>query len=87
MTLMLHPVELFSTIPVACYVRSVRAFALHRPHRQSRRSELLLYTSHTDNPNAPSFCFTSLTSPLLLLRDLSPPRLAVRHFTDIEAAL
>ena len=64
MTLLLHPVELFSTIPVACYVRSVRAFALHLPHRQSRRSELLLYTNHTDNPDAPSFCFTPLpTTP------------------------
>ena len=64
MTLLLHPVELFSTIPVACYVRSVQAFALHQPHRQSRRSELLLYTAHTDNPDAPSFCFTPLpTTP------------------------
>ena len=55
---------------------TLRAFALHRPHRQSRRSELLLYTAHTDNPNAPRFCFTPLPT--------TPSR---TPFTDIEAAL
>ena len=48
---LLHSVELFSTIFVACYVRSVRAFALHHPHRHSQRSELLLYIYSATSPH------------------------------------
>ena len=36
---LLHPVKFSSTIPVACYVRSVRAYALYLPHRHSYNSE------------------------------------------------
>ena len=78
-----HPMEFLSAIPVTCYVRSVRAyalnlshrqsqrsesFALHLPHRQFQRSELFLCTSHTDNPNAPSFCSIHPTPTIPTLR-------------------